>query len=77
MIKYTAEVRAVLRASGMSDADITNSEIRDDQGLLRIVAAIYPRPAHLSQQELKRLEQKLGGKVLELMGLKCPLGKQQ
>lgn len=77
MIKYTAEIRAVLRASGMSDADIAKSEIGDDEGLLHILAAIYPRPAHLSQRELKHLEQKVGGKVLELMGLKCPPGKQQ
>ena len=72
MIKYTAGVKALLRASGMSDVDIAKSELRDDQELLGIIAAIYPRPPHLDERELKWLEQRVGSKVLELMGLKRP-----
>jgi hypothetical protein len=77
MIKYTAEVKALLRASGMSEVDILRSEIRDDEELLCIVAAIYPRPTRPGARELKLLEERIGSKVLELMGLKCAPGQHQ
>jgi hypothetical protein len=75
MMRYTAEVKALLRAAGMSDSDIAKAESRADQNLLRFIAAIYPRPACPTELELRRLEEKVGAKVVELMGLKRPLGQ--
>jgi hypothetical protein len=76
MTQYTAEVKALLRAAGMSDIDIDKAEKRADQNLLRFVALIYPRPACLTELELRRLQAKVGTEVVELMGLKSLLGKR-
>lgn len=71
MIKYTADVKTLLRASGMSDVDILKAEIQGNRDLLRIVAAMFPRPIRPDERELKRLEAQVGSEVLDLMGLKC------
>jgi hypothetical protein len=75
MIKYTADVKILLRASGMSDVDILQAEIQGNRDLLRIVAAMFPRPIRPDERELKRLEAQVGSEVLALMGLKCAPGK--
>jgi hypothetical protein len=72
MTQYTAAVKALLRAAGMSDIDIDKAEKQADPNLLRFVALVYPRPASLSDAELRRLEATVGTEVVELMNLRRP-----
>ena len=53
MLKYSDEVKTRLRASGMTDVDITKSELRAEQNLRRFVAVI--RHPSVSAEKQRRL----------------------
>jgi hypothetical protein len=50
MLKYSDAVKTLLRASGMTDADITTSEFCAEQNLRRFIAAIR-RPSVSAEKQ--------------------------
>jgi hypothetical protein len=58
MLKYSDAVKTQLRASGMTDADIAESEVRAEENLQRFVAAIRSRPG-VSQEERRPVAQRV------------------
>jgi hypothetical protein len=57
MLRYSDAVKTLLRASGMTDADIADSELRAEQNLQRFIAAIR-RPS-VSDEEQRRVALRL------------------
>jgi hypothetical protein len=52
MLRYSDAVKTLLRASGMTDADIADSELRAEQNLQRFIAAIR-RPSVSDEKQLR------------------------
>jgi hypothetical protein len=54
MLRYSDAVKTLLRASGLTDADIADSELRAEQNLQRFIAAIR-RPSISDEEVALRL----------------------
>jgi hypothetical protein len=54
MLRYSDAVKTLLRASGLTDADIADSELRAEQNLQRFIAAIR-RPSSSDEEGALRL----------------------
>jgi hypothetical protein len=61
MLRYSDAVKTLLRASGMTDADIADSELRAEQNLQRFIAAIR-RPSISDEEVALRLLPQSAGK---------------
>ncbi len=62
-IKYTDEVKRILKASGMSEAEIQTSEVRATQDQKKMEAA--KPPVFESEEDKARWEEKMEGPGLE------------
>lgn len=58
-IKYSPEVKKILKAAGWSDAQIKTAEVKSAQEQKK--AEALPEPQFKSEEEQRRFEEKFGG----------------
>lgn len=63
VIKYTPEVKRILKASGMSESEIATAEVKATQEQKKVEAA--KPPTFQDEEEEKRWEEKMEGPGLE------------